>query len=249
MRANRDGPSAFSTLKAPAQFGMPFDLAATAGLAEPRASPVVAISAARAVHSKAIASARIPQWEAWRETAHRIKAWTIAHLGQLLVQFEEQVTARGGKVLWAEDAAQANAIILDIARGKGVRTVVKAKSMATEEIALNHALADAGIRSMETDLGEYIVQLAGQRPTHIIGPAMHMSAADIGKLFVEKLGMAYTESPENLIAEARKRLRQERWSSSKMKAMAACRWLPRLSTSRSWALRKSCPGWPTCRCF
>jgi len=192
-----------------ATFGMPFDIGATAGLAEPNAPPVVAASAARAAHSKAIASERIPQWEAWRETAHRIKAWTIAHLDRLLVQFEEQVTARGGKVLWAEDAAQANAIILDIAQGKGVRTVVKAKSMATEEIGLNHALADAGIRSMETDLGEYIVQLAGQRPTHIIGPAMHMSAAEIGKLFAEKLGTAYTESPENLIAEARKRLRQD----------------------------------------
>jgi L-lactate dehydrogenase complex protein LldF len=188
---------------------MPFDLAATAGLAEPHASPVVAISAARAVHSKAVASARIPQWEAWRETAHRIKAWTIAHLDRLLVQFEEQITARGGELLWAEDAAQADALILDIARDKGVRTVVKAKSMATEEIAVNHALADAGIRSMETDLGEYIVQLAGQRPTHLIGPAMHMSAAEIGRLFADKLGMAYTETPEALIAEARKRLRQD----------------------------------------
>src|SRR5262249_6170072 len=147
--------------------------------------------------------------EDWRETAHRIKAWTIAHLDRLLVQFEEQVTARGGKVLWAEDAAQANSIILDIARGKCARTVVKAKSMATEEIGLNHALGDAGIRSMETDLGEYIVQLAGQRPTHLIGPAMHLSAAEIGKLFAEKLGMAYTEEPEALLAEARKRLRQD----------------------------------------
>jgi L-lactate dehydrogenase complex protein LldF len=191
------------------KFGMAFDVAATAGLAEPNAPPVVAVSAARAVHSKAVASGRIPQWEMWRETAHRIKAWTIAHLDRLLVQFEQQVTARGGKVLWAEDAAQANAMILDIARGKGVRTVVKAKSMATEELALNHALADAGIRSMETDLGEYIVQLAGQRPTHLIGPAIHMSAAEIGRLFADKLGIAYTETPEALIAEARRRLRQD----------------------------------------
>src|SRR5437868_6341809 len=83
--------------------GMSFDLAATAGLAEPKAPPVVAASAARAVHSKAVASARIPQWEMWRETAHRIKAWTMAHLDRLLVQFETQVTARGGKVLWAEN--------------------------------------------------------------------------------------------------------------------------------------------------
>src|SRR6516225_11920797 len=123
MSASNDGPSALGTQysvrgtpNAPAHFGMPFDLAATAGLAEPHASPVVAISAARAVHSKAIASARIPQWETWRETAHRIKAWTIAHLDRLLVQFEQQITARGGKVLWAEDADQANALILEIAK-------------------------------------------------------------------------------------------------------------------------------------
>src|SRR6516162_3807837 len=145
----------------PNSYGMTFDVAATAGLAEPNAPPVVALSAARAVHSKAAASARIPQWEDWRETAHRIKSWTIAHLDRLLVEFEQQVRARGGKVLWAEDAAQANTLILDIAKNHGVRTVVKAKSMATEEIALNEALQRAGIRSMETDLGEYIVQLAG----------------------------------------------------------------------------------------
>jgi L-lactate dehydrogenase complex protein LldF len=189
--------------------GMTFDITATSGLAEPHAPPVVAASAARAVHSKAVATARIPQWEAWRHTAHQIKAWTIAHLDRLLVEFEQQVRARGGKVLWAEDAAQANTLILDIAKNHGVRTVVKAKSMATEEIALNEALQRAGIRSMETDLGEYIVQLAGDRPTHLIGPAMHMSAADIAKLFADKLGMPYTEKPEELLAEARRRLRQD----------------------------------------
>src|SRR2546421_12677522 len=106
--------------------GMTFDPSATSGLAEPHAPLVVAQSAARAVHSKAVASARIPHWEMWRTTAHGIKAWTIAHLDRLLVQFEQQITARGGKVLWAEDAAQANALILDIARSHGVRTVVKA---------------------------------------------------------------------------------------------------------------------------
>jgi L-lactate dehydrogenase complex protein LldF len=193
----------------PNSYGMTFDVAATAGLAEPNAPPVVALSAARAVHSKAAASARIPQWEMWRETAHRIKAWTIAHLDRLLVQFEQQVSLRGGKVLWAENAAQANAMILEIAKNKGVRTVVKAKSMATEELALNRVFAYAGIRSMETDLGEYIVQLAGQRPTHLIGPAMHMSAGEIGRLFADKLAIPYTEKPEDLIAEARKRLRQD----------------------------------------
>ncbi|HZT79897.1 MAG TPA: lactate utilization protein B, partial [Gemmataceae bacterium] len=189
--------------------GMPFDTAATAGLHEPHAPPVVAASAARAVHSKDAASSRIPQWQDWRDAAHRLKACTMAHLDRLLVQFEQAVTARGGKVLWAENAGQANALLLDIARSHGVRKVVKAKSMATEEIALNHAFAGAGIRAVETDLGEYIVQLAGQRPSHLIGPAMHLSAADVGRLFKEKLGMPYTEVPEDLIAEARRRLRQD----------------------------------------
>jgi L-lactate dehydrogenase complex protein LldF len=189
--------------------GMTFDVAATAGLAEPHAPAVVALSAARAVHSKAVVSARISQWQTWRDAAHRVKAYTIAHLDRLLVQFEQQVAARGGKVLWAEDAEQANAIILDLARARGVRTVVKAKSMATEEIGLNHAFEAAGIKSMETDLGEYIVQLAGQRPSHIIGPAMHLSAGDVGKLFADKLGIPYTDSPEELLAEARKRLRRD----------------------------------------
>jgi L-lactate dehydrogenase complex protein LldF len=193
---------------ASAHTGASFDHAATLGLGEPRAPAVVAVSAARASHHKEAAAARIPQWQEWRQAAYEIKAYTIAHLDRLLVQFEQAVTDRGGKVLWAENAQQANSLILDIARARGVRGVVKSKSMATEEIALNAALEGAGINVLETDLGEYIVQLAHQRPSHIIAPAMHMSATDVGKLFTETLGEPYTTVAEDLIAMARRRLRQ-----------------------------------------
>jgi L-lactate dehydrogenase complex protein LldF len=193
---------------ASAHTGASFDHAATLGLGEPRAPAVVAVSAARASHHKEAAAARIPQWQEWRQAAYEIKAYTIAHLDRLLVQFEQAVTDRGGKVLWAENAQQANSLILDIARARGVRGVVKSKSMATEEIALNAALEGAGINVLETDLGEYIVQLAHQRPSHIIAPAMHMSATDVGKLFTEMLGEPYTTVAEDLIAMARRRLRQ-----------------------------------------
>lgn len=186
-----------------------FDRGATAGLYEPHAPAVVAVSAARSSHHKDAATARIPQWQAWREAAHQIKAYTIAHLDRLLVQFEQQATARGAKVLWAENAEQANTLVLDIARAHKVQSVVKSKSMVAEEIGLNAALEAAGIQALETDLGEYIVQLAGQRPSHIIAPAMHMSAADVGRLFAEKLGEPYSEKPEELSAVARRLLRHK----------------------------------------
>ena len=111
----------------------------------------------------------------------------MANLDKLLVQFEEKITARGATVLWAENAEEANKHVLEIAREHNVKSVVKGKSMVSEEMELNHTLEAAGIRAMETDLGEYIVQLAHQRPTHIVTPALHLSAADVGRIFSEKL--------------------------------------------------------------
>ena len=96
-------------------------------------------------------------------------------------------------MLWAQNAAEANQYVLDIAREHNVKSVVKSKSMVTEEMELNHVLEAAGIRAVETDLGEYIVQLAGQRPVHIVTPAIHMSAADVGRLFAEKLDEPFTD--------------------------------------------------------
>ncbi|MDR0870300.1 MAG: lactate utilization protein [Planctomycetaceae bacterium] len=151
----------------------------------------------------------IDQWTHWRQQAHDIKQYTLAHLDELLDQFTANLERKGFKVLWAADAEEANQLVLDIAKKHNAKTAVKAKSMVSEEIGLNHFLADRGITALETDLGEYIVQLAGQRPTHIVTPALHLSKEEIGKLFADKLGVKETSVPEELTALARKILRQK----------------------------------------
>ncbi|HRQ49648.1 MAG TPA: LUD domain-containing protein, partial [Agriterribacter sp.] len=123
-----------------------------------------------------------------RERAKNVKWRAIETLDQQLEEFERQFTARGGKVIWAETAAQALDEILTICKAKACKTVVKSKSMVTEEIHLNAFLQKNGIESIETDLGEYIQQLDEEAPYHIITPAMHKSKEDIAKLFAEKLG-------------------------------------------------------------
>ena len=154
-------------------------------------------------------AAAIPYFQDWREAAHQIKKYSIANLDKLLVQFEGNIKARGVEVLFAQDAAEANRLVLDIARQHNVKSVVKSKSMVTEEMELNHVLEEAGIRAIETDLGEYIVQLAGQRPIHLVTPAMHFSAEEVGQLFHEKLGEPYSAEHAALTAIARKHLRAE----------------------------------------
>ncbi len=180
-----------------------------AGLYEPAGSKSLGESTERSSkHNRAVA-AEVPCWEAWRDAAQRIKAYTIANLDKLLVQFEQNITARGAKVLWAADAEEANRLVLQIAREHGVKRVVKGKSMVSEEMELNRTFEAAGIRAMETDLGEYIVQLAGQRPTHIVTPALHLSAEDVGRIFAEKLGEPFSDEHQHLTNVARKHLRQE----------------------------------------
>jgi L-lactate dehydrogenase complex protein LldF len=159
--------------------------------------------------NNAAVAAAIPYFQDWREAAHQIKKYSIANLDKLLVQFEGSIKARGAEVLFAQDAAEANRLVLDIAREHGVKSVVKSKSMVTEEMELNHVLEEAGIRAIETDLGEYIVQLAGQRPIHLVTPAIHFSAAEVGQLFHEKLGEPYSAEHAALTAIARKHLRAE----------------------------------------
>jgi L-lactate dehydrogenase complex protein LldF len=127
----------------------------------------------------------------------------------LLEQFEANVKANGGQVHWARDAAEANRIVLEIARRTNSQKVVKSKSMATEEIHLNHALEEAGMVAIETDLGEYIIQLAGEPPSHIVAPVVHKRIEDISALFQEKLDMPPTFDPEVMCSIARQRLRQE----------------------------------------
>ncbi len=189
--------------------GAEFLKAETAGLYEPAGSKALGESAERSSkHNRALAET-IPQWQAWREAAHRIKAYSIAHLDKLLVEFERNVAARGATVLFARDAAEANRYVLEIAREHGTRRVVKSKSMVTEEMELAHVLRAEGIRSVETDLGEYLVELAEQRPVHIVTPALHMSAEDVGNLFADKLGEPYSAEHQRLTDIARRHLREE----------------------------------------
>ena len=181
----------------------------TKGLAEPSAPPALGITAERSGKHNREVTDSVPYFQDWREAAHQIKEYVIANLDKLLVEFERNVSARGVTVLWAKDAAEANQHLLDIAREHHVKSVVKSKSMVSEEMELNHVLEAAGIRAVETDLGEYIVQLAHQRPVHIVTPAIHMSAADVGRLFEEKLGEPFTEEHTKLADVARRHLREE----------------------------------------
>lgn len=144
-----------------------------------------------------------------RERAKNIKWKAIENLDQHLEEFETQFTKRGGKVIWAENSAQAIEEILAICREKNCKTLVKSKSMVTEEIHLNHALEINQIESIETDLGEYIQQLDGEAPYHIVTPAMHKSKEDVAKLFAEKLGTDPNLTPEELTLVARNILRKK----------------------------------------
>lgn len=144
-----------------------------------------------------------------REKAKNVKWRALETLDQQLETFEANLTKRGGKVVWAENAEQALDEILKICKQKNCRTIVKSKSMVTEEIHLNKFLHKHGIESVETDLGEYIQQLDDEPPYHIVTPAMHKSKEDIAKLFVEKLHTAPNLSPEQLTLVAREKLREK----------------------------------------
>jgi L-lactate dehydrogenase complex protein LldF len=144
-----------------------------------------------------------------RERAKNIKWRALETLDQQLEDFESVISQRGAKVIWAEDAAQALDEIKKICDGKKCKTIVKSKSMVTEEIHLNDFLSKQGIDSIETDLGEYIQQLAGEPPYHIVTPAMHKSKEDVARLFAEKLGTDPALTPEQLTLVARDKLREK----------------------------------------
>lgn len=144
-----------------------------------------------------------------RERAKNVKWRAIEHLDVYLEQFESELLRRGGRIIWAQDAEEARKEILNICKEKNCRTVVKSKSMATEEIKLNDFLHEHNIESVETDLGEYIQQLDEEPPYHIVTPAMHKSKEDVAKLFAEKLGTDPRLSPEELTLVAREKLREK----------------------------------------
>ncbi|MBV4358012.1 LutB/LldF family L-lactate oxidation iron-sulfur protein [Pinibacter aurantiacus] len=144
-----------------------------------------------------------------RERAKNVKWRAIETLDQQLEEFEANLTKRGGKVIWAENTQQALDEIYQICLAKNCKTIVKSKSMVTEEIKLNEFLHEKNIESVETDLGEYIQQLDGETPYHIVTPAMHKSKEDVAKLFAEKLGTDPKLTPEELTLVARAKLREK----------------------------------------
>ncbi|MGA3190061.1 MAG: LutB/LldF family L-lactate oxidation iron-sulfur protein, partial [Bryobacteraceae bacterium] len=148
-------------------------------------------------------------YQALRQHAHDIKKHTLDHLDYYLEQLERNIEARGGKVIWARDGAEACAFIQNLARERGVKVIVKSKSMTTEEIHLNDHLAEDGIETVETDLGEYILQLGGEKPFHIIAPALHKTIGDVSEVFEKHLHSQPETTPEALTKIARIALREK----------------------------------------
>jgi L-lactate dehydrogenase complex protein LldF len=145
-----------------------------------------------------------------RELGSSIRRYSLAKLPQLLEQLEKNLTANGVQVHWAQTPDEANAIALGIARRVNAHSVIKGKSMVSEEIGFNHAMEAAGIEAFESDMGEYIVQLAGEAPSHIIMPAIHKTKQDVATLFAKEVpGVAYTEDVDALIAVGRRVLRHK----------------------------------------
>ncbi|MGW2482315.1 lactate utilization protein B [Streptomyces sp. NPDC001571] len=147
---------------------------------------------------RAKAVAELADWQRLREAGSRIKDMTLRHLDDYLVQLEESVTAAGGTVHWAADAEEANRIVTGLVKATGETEVVKVKSMATQEIGLNEALAAEGIHAYETDLAELIVQLGDDRPSHILVPAIHRNRGEIRDIFREKMASWGRPAPEGL---------------------------------------------------
>jgi len=153
------------------------------------------------------AAASLPNWEELRTQARAIKDEVLSDLDRYLKEFARHAESRGAKIHWAPDAAAANAIICRLAQERNARVIVKSKSMTTEETHLNDALEAAGMQVVETDLGEYIIQLAHEPPSHIIAPAIHKTRQQIGELFTAELGMPPTDDVDQMTSTARATLR------------------------------------------
>jgi len=163
----------------------------------------------RFVGGRAARVAELPQWEELRQIASDIRLHTIENMDVYLTRFEAALQAAGGHVHWAATAEDARQIVIQIAKEHNVKHAVKSKSMATEEIELNHALEAAGIETLETDLGEYIIQLAGTGPSHIIVPAVHLKKEEVADLFSKKLHIDAPSDPIELARIARETLRKK----------------------------------------
>jgi L-lactate dehydrogenase complex protein LldF len=189
----------------------PFPVAARRALADTQLRRNLGHATATIRAKSSAVIGELPDWQELRAAGSAIKADAMARLPELLEQLEAAVTAAGGHVHWARDATEANRVVTDLVRATGSPRVIKVKSMVTQEIGLNEALAAAGIEPVETDLAELIVQLAGDRPSHILVPAIHRNRAEIREIFRREMpdvDPALTDEPAVLAAAARRHLRR-----------------------------------------
>jgi L-lactate dehydrogenase complex protein LldF len=185
-----------------------FPEAARAALGDGQLRRNLGAATARIRERRGHVVAELPDWEPLREAARAIKADVLANLERYLVQFEDAVVAAGGQVHWARDGAEANRTVLGIARAHAVTEAVKVKSLTTDEIGLNDALAAGGVRAVETDLAELILQLDGDWSSHILVPAIHRNRTEIRDLFRRTIaGPSLTDEPGELAEAARVYLR------------------------------------------
>jgi L-lactate dehydrogenase complex protein LldF len=190
----------------------PFPVAAARALGDRQLRRNLGHATATIRAKRAEAVAELSDWEQLRTAGAAIKDDVLANLDRYLLQLEEQVNARGGTVHWARDATEANTIVTALVRATGADDVVKVKSMATQEIGLNEALAANGIAAWETDLAELIVQLGQDQPSHILVPAIHRNRAEIREIFLREMGdadPALTDEPAALAEAARRHLRRK----------------------------------------
>ena len=157
-------------------------------LGDPRLAATLGASRRHLLGFRAAVEERHPDWAQRVERARAIRTDAVARAPELLQRFEQAVTSRGGRVIHAATADDAVSAVLEIARRRGVQVVAKGKSMVSEEIELNHALEAAGLTPVETDLGEWIVQLAGERPSHILAPVIHRSRGQIAEVLAAHSG-------------------------------------------------------------
>jgi L-lactate dehydrogenase complex protein LldF len=159
--------------------------------------------------SESVGAAALPDYQELRSQANALKKHAIENLDHYLEEFERNVEAHGGKVVYCKDGTEVSDFVLGLAKAHGVQLIVKSKSMTTEEVDLNERLDHHGLESVETDLGEYILQLAHERPYHIVAPALHKTRFDVAAIFEKELHVAYETVPEKLSQIARGVLRQK----------------------------------------
>jgi L-lactate dehydrogenase complex protein LldF len=157
----------------------------------------------------AVSPSFLPDYQELRTQAHALKKHAVDHLDYYLEEFERNVQAHGGKVIWAKDASDVADFVLSLARERNASLIVKSKSMTTEEVDLNDRLEHHGLESVETDLGEYIMQLARERPFHIVAPALHKDRYEVADIFEKRLGVGREVVIEEQAAIARVRLREK----------------------------------------